>query len=50
MTTFHAAAFLLSFVALWSFYQHESVCARCGGRGAHRPDCPHDRDGSDESG
>jgi hypothetical protein len=40
MTIVHSLAFLFSLVALWFLFQVESVCVRCGGRGAHRESCP----------
>jgi hypothetical protein len=40
MTIVHLLAFLFSLVALWFLFQVESVCVRCGGRGAHRESCP----------
>ena len=33
-------ALLVSCLVLWSFYEHEMPCLRCGGRGRHRADCP----------
>jgi hypothetical protein len=42
MTVFQSLAFLLSLAALWSLFQTQSVCVRCGGRGGHRRDCPLD--------
>jgi hypothetical protein len=46
MTAVQSFAFLVSLVALFMLYDREGVCVRCGGRGAHRSDCPHSEDES----
>jgi hypothetical protein len=40
MTAAQSFAFLVSLVALFMLYDRQTVCGRCGGRGAHRNDCP----------
>jgi hypothetical protein len=44
MSAAYILATLLACVVLWSFYEHESVCPLCGGRGKHRSKCPQGRD------
>jgi hypothetical protein len=44
MSAFSTLAVLVSLAALWFLFAVQSVCVRCGGRGAHKHDCPFTRD------
>jgi hypothetical protein len=40
MNVVPSLAVLISLAAVWFLFQVQGSCVRCGGRGAHRHDCP----------